>query len=202
MSRKKSNSDMNDAMLKLFDKFKKTHGISGPSNLWDAATWMVRSREYTPAPIRLIAQCRRQLAIALGSKRRTDAQGRRVKAMHAAKYPRMDKSGQLRFETMWDDGETMIADHAHVSFTQRWYQIAGECRSLKRDMDSWNDNNPNAVGHEIQKSFNFDLEIEDTSDAMVEVFEESSNSSDRRQPPKLNVAARVTPVRDEEPKSR
>lgn len=185
MSHKKTNSDMNDAMLKLFDKFKKIHGISGPSNLWDAATWMVRAREYRAVPVRLIAECRRYLAAALRSKRRTDDQGRRVRAMHAAKYPRMDKNGQLFFETMWDDGETMSADHAHVSFTQRWYQIAGECRSLKRDMDSWNDNNPNAVGHKIQKSFNFDLEIEETIPAVVESFGGSSGSAGRENPPTI-----------------
>ena len=44
----------------------------------------------------------------------------------------------------------MSADHALMSFTQREDQIQGAKRRLINDADSFNDNNPNAVGHQIQ----------------------------------------------------
>lgn len=95
--------------------------------------------------------------------------------MHAARYPKGEKDGQLLFETMWDHIDTMSAEHARVSFNQRAQQIIGECRSLKRDQDSFNTNNPNADGHQIQRSFDFTPELEDYSEPMVD-FVESSES--------------------------
>lgn len=149
---------------------------------------MLRENKWQPERRKLLSELRRLLAIAARSKHHTNPQGLRVRTMHAAKYPKMEKDGQLVFETMWDDARTMNADHARVSFMQRWYQIGGECRSLKRDIDNWNQNSPNAIGHEVQLSFNFEFEMEESiSNAVaVEVIQPSGtqNGSDVTKNPK------------------
>jgi len=57
---------------------------------------------------------------------------------------------------MWDHIETMNAAFWRVSSSQRLAQIAGECRSLKADDDSFIDNNPNATGYVSNLTFNFE----------------------------------------------
>lgn len=56
----------------------------------------------------------------------------------------------------------MSLDHAQTSFQHRWDQLAGASAALNRDAESFNDNNPNAVGHEIQLTFNFEFVVDET----------------------------------------
>jgi hypothetical protein len=85
----------------------------------------------------------------------------------------MTAQGQLVFETIWDQLETMSEDHARVSFTQRWDQIAHECRSLKRDNDSFGDNNPHAGGRGVQLMFNFEFAAESVDPTSAETLSET-----------------------------
>jgi hypothetical protein len=65
----------------------------------------------------------------------SDPQGRMVRAKHAA---RLEVQG--RQETLWADIRTAPRGHMETAFRQRRGQIVGECRQLKRDVDSYNQN--------------------------------------------------------------
>src|SRR5262249_333551 len=89
---------------------------------------------------------------------------------HAAKYPKVARNGQLTFETMWDYMDEMSVEHATVSFTQRWHQVAGGVRSLKTDVESFNENSMRAVNRPVQLTFNFEHVAEQSSDQVVDTI--------------------------------
>jgi hypothetical protein len=64
-----------------------------------------------------------------------DPQGRSVRAKHAA---RVVLDGEQI--TVWDDIRTAAHEHMERSFRQRRQLILGECRQLKVDVDSYNEN--------------------------------------------------------------
>ena len=72
---------------------------------------------------------------------------------------------------MWDYLEVMSVEHARMSFTQRWNQVRGAARSLKRDASSFNDNNLRAAYTKIQLTLNFDFDS-DQSRQIVEIVEQ------------------------------
>jgi len=84
----------------------------------------------------------------------TDRQGRTVRAKHAARFKREGK--QL---SLWADTRTASREHMQVAFQQRRNQIVGDCRQLKIDVDSYNEN-ANA-GDLIQMVFDFTLDLEE-----------------------------------------
>lgn len=84
----------------------------------------------------------------------TDPQGRRVRAKYAARFSSGDK--QL---TLWADIRSDPPEHRGVAFQQRRQQVVGDCKQLKTDVESYNDNNP--MGAFIQMSFNFEMDLEE-----------------------------------------
>jgi hypothetical protein len=88
-----------------------------------------------------------------------DPQGRTVRAKHAA---RLIKDGEQL--ALWADIRTADRRHMEIAFQQRRQQIVGDCRQLKTDADSYNDNaNP---GKPIQMVFDFTQDL-----AELEAFE-------------------------------
>ena len=81
----------------------------------------------------------------------TDDQGRRVRVNHAARLMTGEKQ-----QTFWDDIRSASRTHMHVSLQQRRDQIVGDCKQLKTDMDSYNENEN--TGEPIQMVFDFTQE--------------------------------------------
>jgi hypothetical protein len=54
---------------------------------------------------------------------------------------------------LWADIRTAGREHMETAFQQRRQQILGDCRQLKRDVDSYNDNYN--AGEPLQMIFNF-----------------------------------------------
>lgn len=90
--------------------------------------------------------------------REVDPQKRKVRSMHAAKVSKIDEDGQQIFEVVWAHIKTMDSHHALTSFQQRYENHKKQDRALDRDMASYNDNNPNAAEHKIQKEMLFTLD--------------------------------------------
>lgn len=89
-----------------------------------------------------------QLARAMAEEYLTDPQGRQVRTKHAVKAYRNRK--QL---ALWDDIRTADPAHMAAAFQQRRFQIVGECKQLKTDVNSYNENwNP---GEPIQLPLDF-----------------------------------------------
>lgn len=144
----------------------------GPLRMEDVAEWIIRNKDWDPPrpnPKRILT---RDLKRSAREHRMSDPQGRTVRVMHAAKIERVDLNGNLVFDVVWDHLYEMSLDHGIMAFMQRHENIGKQCNSLHRDTQSFNDNNPNARGHEIQLSFTF--MVEEPVEQIVETIQESS----------------------------
>jgi hypothetical protein len=127
-------------------------GEEWPATARQIAAWAVGEKLWAPHPSSLIIQCAEDIAQAMREEYIVDPQGRKVRAKHAARV----EQGVL-----WADIRTASRDHMEIALKQRRRQILGDCRQLKDDVDSFNQNRSSA--EPIQMSFDFTkdlLEIE------------------------------------------
>lgn len=125
-----------------------------PATTREMAQWAIENRLWSAKPSALVDQCADQLSRAMREEYITDAQGRRVRAKHAAT---ITKNGeQLAF---WADMRTAPHKHMTMAFQQRRHQIVGDCRQLKMDADSYNENRK--PGQPIQMIFDFTHDLEE-----------------------------------------
>jgi hypothetical protein len=129
-------------------------GQSWPATKEQIALWAVRERKWLPQTSTLIRQCADEIADAMRLESFVDPQGRNVRAKYSAT---MERNGTRL--TLWDDGRTASREFMAIHFAQRRQAIAGDCRKMKSDMDSYNDNrNP---GPPIQTSFDFTRDMQE-----------------------------------------
>ena len=129
-------------------------GKTWPASTREMAAWAIRERLWEAHPSALINQCADQLARAMREEYITDPQGRRVRAKHVA---RRERSGEQT--ALWADIRTASREHMEVAFQQRRRQIVGDCRQLKADVDSYNENR--SKDNPIQMIFDFTYDIEE-----------------------------------------
>jgi hypothetical protein len=112
------------------------------------AAWAIEEHLWSPPRGTLIGRLAEELSRALREEYMTDPQGRLVRVKHAA---RIKKGGENL--TFWDDIRTAPPEHMQIALQQRRQQIVGDCRQLKTDADSYNQNaNP---GPQIRMVFDF-----------------------------------------------
>lgn len=121
-------------------------GEPWPTDTKTIAGWLVRNgvwRASRKSEIDLLAP---ELSRALREEFFTDPQGRRVRRKHAVPELVQAKDGTHRQMTIWvdmDATDVPKADHAKrmkSAFQLRRGQVVGDCRQLKCDLDSFNDN--------------------------------------------------------------
>lgn len=123
-------------------------GQPWPATTRDMADWALREGHWKPHGSTLIRQLAEHLAGAMREDYIVDPQGRTVRAKHAARVKHGE--GQL---VLWADIRTAEPRHMQTAFQQRRQQIVGDCRQLKTDVDSYNENaNPDTS---IQMVFDF-----------------------------------------------
>ncbi len=110
-------------------------GQPWPATSRQIARWAIREGLWEPQPSSLVAQCATELARAMREEYTVDPQGRAVRTKHAATVLR--DGVQL---TLWADIRTADREHMRIAFQQRRQQILGDCRQLKLDADSYNEN--------------------------------------------------------------
>jgi len=110
-------------------------GQKWPATTHDMAKWAITNRLWAPQPSAIVDQCADHLARAMREEYITDPQGRAVRAKHAA---RVEVNGGQT--TLWEDIRTAPRKHMETAFRQRRGQILGECKQLKSDVDSYNQN--------------------------------------------------------------
>ncbi len=123
-------------------------GQPWPATSREIAAWAIGEKQWWPQPSTLISQCAEQLSRAMREEYISDPQGRVVRAKHAAK---VERDGEQL--TLWADIRTADRPHMEIAFQQRRQQIVGDCRQLKTDVDSFNDNSN--TGPPIQLVFDF-----------------------------------------------
>ena len=123
-------------------------GRPWPATMRQVAAWAIEEGLWKPQRGTLISRLAEELSRALREEYITDPQGRSVRAKHAA---RVKQEGENL--TLWDDIRTAPRVHMQMALQQRRQQIVGDCRQLKTDTDSYNENtNP---GTPIQMVFDF-----------------------------------------------
>jgi hypothetical protein len=127
-------------------------GEHWPATKREIAAWAIRTSKWEMPPSAVLDRCANDIGEAMAEIYFTDKQGRRVRLLHPATVKRQ---GELFTE--WDDIRSAPRQHIQLSFQQKRKLIAGECRQLKTDMDSYNDAHSEATP--IQISFDFTMDI-------------------------------------------
>jgi hypothetical protein len=150
--RKEMTMSYSDQLRTIADNYFAAH--NGSATAKDIAAWAIRSGRWAPQPGSVIDQCAEELARAMREDYIRDPQGRDVRAKHAA---RIRENGKQ--VTFWADIRTATPTHMERAFGQRRKQILGDCRQLKADVDSYNDNRQ--PEEPIQVVFNFTKDLEE-----------------------------------------
>jgi hypothetical protein len=127
-------------------------GEPWPASTHQMASWAIQSQRWAPQRSSLVDICADQLARAMRDEYITDPQGRRIRAKHAARVKR--HGDQI---TIWDDIRTATREHMEAALKQRRKQIVGDCRQLKTDADSFNENR--SAENPIQVVFDFTQDL-------------------------------------------
>jgi hypothetical protein len=118
----------------------------------DIASWAILNGRWAPTFKSAIKLCAAELADAARVEYTTDPQGRRIRTKHPRReYQIVD--GRRKQLVFWEDIHNATPQHMQISLQQRRTGIVADCAQLKRDTDSYNDNN--AHGAHIQLSLDF-----------------------------------------------
>lgn len=123
-----------------------------PVNPRAMALWAIERRLWEPQRALLVTQLASELAEAMREQHIIDPQGRSVRAKHPV---RSERNGKQIF--MWADIRTAPRMHMAIAFVQRRRGIVGDCRALKTDVDSFNENR--SPTEPIQVSFDFTADL-------------------------------------------
>ena len=141
-----------EQLQSIVGKYRKA-GKSWPATAREIAAWAIRRGLWRPQSSSLVNRCTQELAQAMREEYVVDRQGRTVRAKHAA---RIRRDGEQI--TLWADIRTAGRKHMEIAFQQRRQIIVGECRQLKADVDSYNDNASRSDPIQMIFDFTFDLE--------------------------------------------
>ncbi len=155
-----------EMLQELVEDYRKKHRVKAV-NLKEVAAWAVLEKRYEPERQSTIRQLARDLAGALRESYFTDPQGRRVRKKHAERVWEEVHEGKQDQLVLWHDITEASYPQLQAAFQQRRHGIVGDCRQLKTDVDSYNENYNQGVA--IQMEFDFredlaDLEYESAED--------------------------------------
>jgi hypothetical protein len=143
---------MNDRMLDITERYL-AQGGETPIDLSALAQFAIRNKLWEGQGTALVQLCKRDFSRAFREQYHTDPQGRSVRTFHAVSRP----SSAGKQGVFWADMRDAPPEHMELAFSQRRNLIAGECIQLKKDVDSYNDNNTS--GYLIQMVFDFSEDI-------------------------------------------
>lgn len=156
MATKRLSKSKTEVLNGLIAEFSREHG--GHFRMEDVTAWIVRN-ERIPLPRvdpgRLLTISLKQAA---RRRRIRDAQGRTVRELIAAKIDRVDPNGNHILDVVWDFLHSTSRELAYRAFSQRDESIEKQRLAATREVHSFLENNPNAVGNEEQFQFAFMLE--------------------------------------------
>lgn len=142
----------NEQLQHLAEEYRSA-GEPWPATLRQVAAWAIENKLWKPQRSTLVARLAEDLSRALREEYITDPQGRSVRAKHAARMKSTDGE-QLVF---WDDIRTASREHMQMALQQRRQQIVGDCRQLKTDADSYNENANTSTPIQLIFDFTDDL---------------------------------------------
>ncbi|MFH1220009.1 MAG: hypothetical protein V1694_06105 [Candidatus Eisenbacteria bacterium] len=138
-------------MQEIANRFIESNGGRAAS-AHEIAKWAIDKGFWKPHPSSALNQCATEISEALRQEYILDPQGRTVRAKHAA---RILCDGEQ--QVLWADIRSADRPHMEIAFKQRRKQVAADCCQLKRDVDSYNENNN--PGEPIQIPFDFTPDV-------------------------------------------
>ncbi len=125
---------MTQQRLRIVGQYRES-GRPWPATTRQMAEWAIREGLWARRPDSQVGQCADELARAMREEYYTDPQGREVRAKHVARVKRDGVQSSL-----WDDIRNAGTRHMQIAFQQRRHQIVGDCKQIKADVDSFNEN--------------------------------------------------------------
>lgn len=150
-----STTSYNSAMLGLVELYLDAGGKT-PYCPRDVAEWAIANGHWNRHKATAVSLCARDLSRALREDYYTDAKGRLVRARHSVREIEETPDGKKQ-KTLWHDHRTMGHEFAERSFKQRRMQIVGDCKQLKKDVDSFNDRQPSQSTIPLVLNFTYDV---------------------------------------------
>jgi hypothetical protein len=147
----------NEQMQALAARFQQETGATIFS-LTEVGNWALDSGLWAPNRSSILRQFSSELSRALREEFVTDPQGRRVRTKHAVKQ-------DAEQGTLWGDIFTAPREHMQRAFAQRREQVVNDCRQLRTDVDSYNQNMN--TGEPIQMVFDFTDDLNELSYVMA-----------------------------------
>jgi hypothetical protein len=144
----------NDQLLEIVDKYRRA-GNSWPATKRQIARWAFDNKLWEPHPSTVLDQFARELGRAMREQYIIDPQGRSVRAKHVALIKK--EGGEQEF--LWGDMRDRDKEFMPAALQYRRNLIMNDCRQLKIDQDSFNQNYND--GPELQLSFDFTKDIEE-----------------------------------------
>jgi hypothetical protein len=146
-----------EALQDIVEKYRES-GEAWPADRNTIAAWAYRNGLWEPSRKSAVQQLAQDLGRAMREEYIEDAQGRRVRKLHARRIDTLQASGEYKQITVWDDIRSAKPEHMHMSFQQRRLMVLGDCHQLKTDVESYNDNFNPAKPVQIHFDFSEDLE--------------------------------------------
>jgi hypothetical protein len=123
-----------------------------PFTMHDLAAWAYDNGLCQPQRSTIVNRLAEEFSRAMRADFHVDPQGRRVRTKHMATYERGGKQFAL-----WADLRVATREHMERSFQQRRQGIVGDCRQLKTDVDSYNDNQNSGESIQLVLDFTDDV---------------------------------------------
>lgn len=137
----------------LLDGLEEWRAQHPDQELWDnnvVAQWLINEKKFGLGRRLLRKEMTKRLAKAQNKKHVRNAQGKRVRVYHAAKFDMPGRDGAMVQKTLWAERLTMSASFAHSSFKLRHEHLEGAARSMFNDAADVNTNNPNLKDNPVQ----------------------------------------------------
>ena len=113
-----------------------------PATARQIAIWAINNGHYRTHHAKVVAKAAEEFATAMRENYYIDPQGRRVRALHVARVVSRSSDGSRDQKMLWDDIRNASRDFMERAFQLRRRQIVGDCKQLKTDVDSFNENRP------------------------------------------------------------
>ncbi len=149
-----------DFLQDMVTRYRKSGGL-WPSTAKHIAAWAIQNGHWKPPQKNLITQCALEIASAMRQEFFTDPQGRKVRRKHAFREVRELLDGTHEQLFLWIDVKDAPSDQVEMAFQYGRKMISNDCKQLKTDVDSYNDNNPH--GAYVEVDFNFAPDMEEAS---------------------------------------
>lgn len=154
-TRPKSKSNYLEQCQEIIHKYIDA-GNEWPAPMKLVAQFAYENKLWTRKPPSIIEFASRELARAARQDYVTDPQGRRVRRLHAFRKT-VNEGLEYVQRTFWTDLYTAEPEDMQLALQQRRLGILGDCRQLKVDTDSYNDNNIHDA--HIQLSLDFGPDV-------------------------------------------